>query len=123
MIDVTLDDVVRRGCTRVGVFGFRGASPLYLDALRERRIHCETIDPAPQARLDGAIRAVMEGCDGKAESEAALAVVAGLRARAVEGTLLGCTEIPLLLRDDGEAGDLINPAALLAEAAVRFAMA
>ncbi len=33
-----------------------------------------------------------------------------------------CTEIPLLLGDEAEAGDLINPAQLLAEAVVRFAM-
>jgi aspartate racemase len=122
MIDVTLDDVVRRGCTRVGVLGFSAASPLYLDPLRRRGIHCETIEAAAQARLDAGIRALMEGGDGKDETEAALAVVSGLRARAADGILLGCTEIPLLLRDDSEAGDLINPAALLAEAAVRFAM-
>jgi aspartate/glutamate racemase len=40
----------------------------------------------------------------------------------VDSVVLGCTEIPLLLRDEGEAADLINPAALLAEAAVRLAM-
>lgn len=123
MIDVTLDDVVRRRCTRVGVLGFGGASPLYLDPLRGRGIHCETIEPAAQARLDAGIRALMEGADGKDETEAALDVVRRLRAHAADGILLGCTEIPLLLHDDGEADDLINPAALLAEAAVRYAMA
>jgi aspartate racemase len=122
MIDVTLDDVVRRGCRRVGVLGFSGASPLYLDPLRRRGIHCETIEPTAQARLDAGIRALMEGTDGKDETEAALAVVSGLRTRTADGILLGCTEIPLLLRDDAEAGDLINPAALLAEAAVRLAI-
>ena len=122
MIDVTLDDVVRRGCTRVGVLGFGGASPLYLDPLHRRGIHCETIEPAAQARLDAGIRALMEGADGKDETEVALTVLRGLRARAADGILLGCTEIPLLLRDDSEADDLINPVALLAEAAVRFAM-
>jgi aspartate racemase len=121
MIDVTLDEIARRGLTRVGVLGFSGASPLYLDALRERGIGSETIDATEQSRLDAAIRAVMEGGDGKTESETALDVVAGLRARRVEATVLGCTEIPLLLPDDGDARDLINPAALLAEAAVRFA--
>ena len=45
-----------------------------------------------------------------------------LRAREVESVVLGCTEIPGLLSDEGVATDLINPAALLAEAAVRFAM-
>lgn len=123
MIDVTLDEIARRRLTRVGVLGFSGASPLYLEPLRERGVGIETIDSPTQARLDGAIRAVMEGRDGKPESEAALDVVAALRSRAVDGTVLGCTEIPLLLPDGGEAGDLINPAALLAEAAVRFSLA
>ena len=36
--------------------------------------------------------------------------------------ILGCTEIPLLLREAADAADLINPAQLLAEAAVRAAL-
>jgi aspartate/glutamate racemase len=36
--------------------------------------------------------------------------------------VLGCTEIPLLLGEAGDAGDLINPLALLAEATVRCAV-
>ena len=64
----------------------------------------------------------MEGRDDTADVGAALGAVAMLRARGVESVVLGCTEIPLLLGDEVEAADLINPAALLAEAAVRFAM-
>ena len=64
----------------------------------------------------------MEGRDGKEETEAARAAVGALRARSVEAAVLGCTEIPLLLRDESDAADLINPVELLAEAAVRFAI-
>ena len=45
-----------------------------------------------------------------------------LRATPVDGVVLGCTEIPLLLGEAAEATDLVSPAALLAEAAVRFAI-
>jgi aspartate/glutamate racemase len=45
-----------------------------------------------------------------------------LRARAVDPVILGCTEIPLLLGDERDAPDLLNPAALLAEAAVRLSI-
>ena len=121
-MDVTLDDVVGRGATRVGVLGFGAASPLYLEPLRQRGIHCETIDATAQARLDAAIQAVMEGRDDKADAEAARQAVGMLRERGAQSVVLGCTEIPLLLRDEAEAADLINPAALLAEAAVRLAM-
>ena len=122
MIDVAVDEVVRRKCRRVGVLGANSAPPPYVDALRQRDIACEQIDAALQAPLDAGIRAVMEGADGKEETEAARAAVGALRARAVEAVVLGCTEIPLLLRDESEAADLINPVALLAEAAVRFAI-
>jgi aspartate racemase len=81
-----------------------------------------TIDSELQTRLDGAIRAVMEGREGVADHEAALEAVDVLRGQGVDGVVLGCTEIPLLLGQKSEGGDLISPAALLAEAAVRRAL-
>jgi len=123
MIDVVLDDVVRRGCRRVGVLGARGAPPPYVDGLRGRSIACEQIDAALQQRLDSGIQALMEGREGKDERAAARDAVGVLRARQVDAVVLGCTEIPLLLGDESEVSDLINPAALLADAAVRFAIA
>jgi aspartate/glutamate racemase len=63
----------------------------------------------------------LEGRD-VASPDAAHAAVQELRAKRVDGIILGCTEIPLLLRDDAEAQDLLNPAQFLAEAAVRAAI-
>jgi aspartate racemase len=122
MIDVTVDEAVRRGWRQVGVLGFNGPPSVYLDAFGRHGIPCEAIDARSQAALDAGIRAVMEGRDGRAESDAALAAVKSLRARAVEGIVLGCTEIPLLMGEAAEAPDLLHPAALLAEAAVRLAL-
>jgi aspartate racemase len=122
IIDVVLDDVARRRCRSVGVLGARGAPAPYVEGLGERGIACERIDAALQRPLDAGIQAVMEGRDGKDEREAARAAVGALRARAVDTVVLGCTEIPLLLGDESDAPDLISPAALLAEAAVRFAI-
>jgi aspartate/glutamate racemase len=45
-----------------------------------------------------------------------------LRARRVDGIILGCTELPLPLGEDAAAPDLVNPTHLLAAAAVRAAM-
>jgi aspartate racemase len=122
MIDATLDEVVRRGWARVGVLGFATAPPLYTEPLRQRGVHCVAIDGPRQARLDAAIQALMEGREGAAEREAARGAVAMLRAAPVDGVILGCTEIPLLLGEDAEAKDLVNPVAFLAEAALRFAL-
>jgi len=122
MIDLVIDEIGRRRCRRVGVTGFAGAPAVYLDPLRERGIKCETIDAQAQVRLDAAIVAVAEGREGVAHAEAARGAVAALRSQAVDAVVLGCTEIPLLLGADGAQPDVINPAALLAEAAVRFAI-
>jgi aspartate racemase len=122
MIDVAVDEVARRKATRVGVLGAHAAPPSYLDALAQRGIACETIDARLQAPLDAGIYAIMEGREEKEHTEAARAAVGDLRARGVGAVVLGCTEIPLLLGDDSDAADLISPAALLAEAAVKFAI-
>jgi aspartate racemase len=122
MIEVTLDEIARRGCRRVGLLGFHAPPPFYREPLVDRGVACEGIDAALQLRIDAGVRAVMEGRDGKAETEAVREAVGTLRARGVDAVLLGCTELPLLLADEAEAPDLVNPAALLAEAAVRFAM-
>jgi len=110
------------GWRAVGVLGFAAAPALYLEPLRARGIRCETIDAALQARLDAGLTAVMEGREGPVETEAARAAVETLRGRAVDGVILGCTEIPLLLGEEADAKDLVHPAALLAEAAVRLAI-
>lgn len=76
---------------------------IYTRPLEHLGTACETADAGQRSALDGAIFRVMEG-------------------RAVAGVVLGCTEIPLLLGESADAADLINPAQLLAEAAVRAAM-
>jgi aspartate racemase len=123
MIDATVDEIARRGWARPGVVGFGGPPRVYLDPLEQRGLRCATIDAGLQARLDGGIRAVMEGGEGAAERATAREVVGTLRAAGVDGVVLGCTEIPLLLGEASEAADLVNPLALLAEATVRFAIA
>ena len=122
MVGLALDEVARRGWRAVGVLGFAAAPALYLEPLRARGIRCETIDAPPQARLDAGLTAVMEGREGPVETEAARAAVETLRGRGVDGVILGCTEIPLLLGEEADAKDLVSPLALLAEEAVRLAI-
>jgi aspartate racemase len=123
MIDVTIDEVVRRGCRRVGVTGFAGAPGVYVEPLRARGIAVATIDERLQAGVDAGIHAVAEGREGETDTAAARAAVAALRGATVDGIVLGCTEIPLMLRAEDTAPDVISPLELLAEAAVRFAIA
>jgi aspartate racemase len=121
MIDLAVDEVVRRGCRRVGVLGYN--QPIvYTQPLTQRGLSCETIDPDLMKRLDVAISHVMEGRADDDDTAAARAAVDTLRGRNVDGVILGCTEIPLLLGDAATAPDLLDPLDLLADAAVRAAI-
>ena len=65
---------------------------------------------------------VVDGSNDAQSTAAARQAANALRSRGVEGIILGCTEIPLLLEADLGEPDLLNPGALLAEAAVRHAI-
>lgn len=119
MIDETLSEVKKRAWKKVGVLGFPMESvPIYTNPLTDMGLAVELLDAKRAARLHHAIIALMEGrvFEGAAEE-----AVQALRQRGVDGIILGCTEIPLLLGDKANESDLINPIALLAEAAVKFA--
>ena len=65
----------------------------------------------------------MEGHAGRDTRDVAREALDVLRARDVDGIVLGCTEIALLLRDADKSGpDLLDPLELLAEAAVEHAL-
>jgi aspartate racemase len=124
MIDVTLEEMKRRGWKRVGVLGL-GDPMVYKAPLDRMGVPYETLSGEAgglREQLDKAILALMAGQNGLPEHTAALEAIEELRGRGVDGIILGCTEIPLLLGEAAGAPDLINPAELLAEAAVRFAM-
>jgi aspartate racemase len=121
MIEATLAEVARRGWQRIGVLAYR-TPQVYAQPIEQRGRQWESIDAVLQMPLDAAIMAVMEGQADAEATEVARRAVTTLRARGVDGIILGCTEIPLLLHDDLDAPDLLNPTALLAEAAVRYAM-
>ncbi|HMA33372.1 MAG TPA: amino acid racemase [Chloroflexia bacterium] len=127
MIDVTIAEVQRLKLKRVGVLGvgITLENGLYQRRLEQIGVSWETIPDTLAAELDKSIWSLMEGMEGKEEEhsqEIAKQTIAYLRAKDVERIILGCTEIPLLLKDVATDFDLINPAQLLAEATVRYAI-
>jgi aspartate racemase len=122
MIDATLDDVRRREWKRVGVLGF-GDPVVYTRPLTQRGVACETIDVEARPALDAAIFQLAEGRENSQTKAVATKGLAEVRAKGVDGVILGCTELPLLLGELANGQDLIDPLQLLAEAAVKEAMA
>jgi aspartate racemase len=120
MIDATLEEVTRRGWKKVGVLGFPDPNvTVYTHRLTELGLRFEVLTPEQQASLNQAITRVSEGYLTPDIAQDALEI---LRGRGVDGIIPGCTEIPLLLGEDMNAPDLVNPAQLLAEAAIVHAL-
>ena len=121
MIDVTVEALHSSGASDVGLIGL-GIPQIYVDRFTAEGFRLITAKQSARDALDDAIIRLMEGAETDANRNAALEAVEQLRAAGAPLTVLGCTEIPLLLGEAAEANDLINPAQLLAEAAVRLAL-
>jgi len=112
----------RRSWQRVVVVGI-GDPLIYTRRLDSLSVAHEVLEPARRELIDAAIFRVMEGREDDSDRRLVHDAVAWLRGRRVDGIILGCTELPLLLREHAEAADLLNPAQLLAVAAVQLALA
>jgi aspartate racemase len=121
MIEATLDEVRKRGWKRVGVLGL-GEPTVYTAPIAAMGGETVILEPALRSWLDSAILRVMEGRRPDDSPKRTLEAVDTLRGRGVDGVILGCTEIPLLLEDRSEANDLVNPLQLVARAAVLRAL-
>lgn len=121
MVDVTIKEVQARGWRTIGILPF-GPSDIYMDKLPPLGLEIRIIDAELQTRLDGAIMGLMEGNSGPEAAAPAREAVAQLRSMAVDGIILACSEIPLLLGEVDDKPDLVNPAQLVAEAAVQLAI-
>lgn len=121
MIDVTIEEVRRRGWKKVGVLSL-GDPTVYNGPLRESGMDCLVIPDELQEELDQAIFKVMEGANDRPEAAAAVAALRHLRDMRADGIILGCTELPFLIPGHSQEPDLVDPGDLLAEAAVRKAI-
>jgi aspartate/glutamate racemase len=121
MIDLALEQVTQRGWKRVGVLGFRDPF-VYTEPLRAAGVVTETVAGEQRTQLDAAIQEVMEGRAEAGSVHAAESALQELRRRGVDGTILGCTEIPILLDHPAADSDLIDPLPLLAAATVEHSL-
>lgn len=121
IIDATVVEVQRRGWRRVGVLGM-GGPYAYAGHLGRLGFAVESIATEIQEQLDRSILAVQEGVVSLGARMVGREAVAALRRKAVDGIILGCTELPFLLDYDVADPSVIDPMQLLAEEAVRHAM-
>ena len=123
LFDATADSVLKKSIQKIGLLGtsFTMEKDFYRGRL-ENLHNLEVIIPQKKQRdmiHDVIYEELVQGKIRKQSRAYYQDVIAALIENGAEGIILGCTEIPLLLANDLSASDLINPAQLLAEAAVQ----
>jgi aspartate racemase len=125
IVDATADAVLAKGIGKVGLLGtvFTMREAFYRDGLAARGV--EAITPAEPDQLT--INAVIydELCRGEIRDESRqvfLEIIDGLRDRGAAGIVLGCTEIPLLVRPRDIEIPLFNTSIVHADKALKYAI-
>ena len=119
------EEAHRLGYVRLGILGtkYLTEGPVYPGALEEFRIESEIPDEADRERINEIIfKELVNGIFPEA-SRLYLNEVAGkLKARGCDAVVLGCTEIPLIVRPDDTPLPTLDSTRLLARAALKRAL-
>ncbi len=123
--EATADEIRRKNINRVGLLGTRQTMEMdfYKSKLNDRKI--EVLVPGPDDRdfiQDTISNELLRGIFSEESRVRFIAICKGLNRRGAEGIVLGCTEIPLLLKQEDTDIPLFNTLAIHAGAAVDFAL-
>lgn len=116
----------RYGFTRLGILGTRylTESDVYPEALAEFKIESEIPEPADRERINDIIfNELVNGVFPETSRLYFNEVTEKLKARGCDAVVLGCTEIPLIVRPDDCPLPTLDSTRLLARAALRKALA
>ncbi|MFP4395720.1 MAG: aspartate/glutamate racemase family protein [Anaerolineales bacterium] len=125
LLDAVGEAILAQGISTVGLLGtrFTMEKPFYRDALAEQGI---TVLVPEETERDIVHRVIYEelvaGKIREASRAQYVAIIRGLAARGAEGIVLGCTEIPLLVRPEDVSLPLFDTTQIHAEAALTYAI-
>ncbi len=124
MIEAVANQVRQRGLKKIGIMtiGAGTTKSPYEAIFQEDEMEIEILPAEIGKKLDQSIFKVMEGREGSDERKVAEEGLEYLRAKNCQAIIMGCTEIPFLLKEVTDKTELINPIEILAEAAIKFAI-
>lgn len=125
LLDTVAAAIRAQGLERVALLGtrFTMEKPLYPQALARHGIAVRVPEAADRALVNRVIYDELVAGIVRAESRAAFVrIIADLAAQGAQGVILGCTEIPLLVRPEDVALPLFDTTRLHAEAALQAAL-
>ena len=120
------EEAQKLGYTRLGILGtkYLTESDVYPEALAEFRIEREIPDEADRERVNEIIfKELVNGLFPETSRLYFNEVTEKLKARGCDAVVLGCTEIPLIVRPDDCPLPTLDSTRLLARAALRRALA
>lgn len=125
IVDVTGEEIEKAGLKKVSLVGtkFTMNFPFYRDILAKRDI--EVIVPADADRKivsDIIFDELVKGIFKEESRNANLSVLGNLEEMGAEGHILGCSEIPLLVKPEDTDLPQFNTTEIHAEAGLQFAM-
>ena len=124
--DAAGEEIKKRGLGRVGLLGtrFTMSETFYRDRIIDHfAVDVLVPNPDEQEVINDII--YKELCRGKLEATSrglCLKIIEGLIDRGAEGIVLGCTELPLLIKQSDVAVSVFDTTRLHADAAVRLAL-
>jgi len=125
IVDAVADSVKDKGLTKVALLGtqFTMSKSFYPDGLTERGIECMVPAPRDQAAIHRVIYGELVNGVIRDESRRVYnEIVNDLVAKGAQGVIMGCTEIPLLLRQEDFSVPLFDSAVIHADAALNMAL-
>ncbi len=126
LLDVVGDAVVAAGLDTVGLLGtrFTMEADFYPAALSDHGVEVLTPEREARAIVDQVIYEELVAGVLRAESRRRFRqIIERLTERGAQGVILGCTEIPLLIREGDVAVPLFDTTTIHAEAALHYALA
>jgi aspartate racemase len=123
--DITADAIRAQGLSRVGLMGTRFTMErrFYKERLAERGIESIVPDEGERQEIHRIIFGELFRGELREASRLSLSrCIEGLRDRGAQGVVLGCTELPLIVRPQDSCLPIFDTTALHARAAVDFAL-
>jgi aspartate racemase len=124
--DATAGEIRKQGLRKVGLLGTRFTMEQDFYRCRlEQRHHLEVLIPGEEERNrvhDVIYNELGRGIVADASREAYKSIIQNLQTRGAEGVILGCTEIPLLIRQGDCSLPVFDTTAIHAAAAVEWAL-
>lgn len=119
------EEASRLGFVRLGILGtkYLTESSVYPEALKEFRIESEIPDESDREKINEIIfKELVNGVFPETSRLYFNEVAEKLKARGCDAVVLGCTEIPLIVRPDDTPLPTLDSTRLLARAAIRRAL-